>query len=61
MPQMPYNRKVKKNKREGLGLFEKYYVSAMENKPSAQVASTNRDAGDSAHIGDFDFKGEDRQ
>ena len=53
LPELQYKRKSKKNKREGLLLFEKYYLNSSKPKVAKSERENKEDAGTSPYIGDL--------
>ncbi len=52
MPEMQYTRKVKKNKREGLDLFKKYYLNASKPKVARPEGESKDGGSTKPHLGD---------
>ncbi len=52
MPELQYKRKEKKNKRDGLRLFEKYYLNSAKPKLAKPEKDNKEDGGVRPHIGD---------
>ncbi len=52
LPELQYKRKFKKNKREGLRLFEKYYLNSTKPKIVKPESENKEGGGAKPHIGD---------
>ena len=52
MPELQYKRKEKKNKRDGLRLFEKYYLNSVKPKLAQPESESKDGGGENPHIGD---------